>query len=79
MPRLGYHEISWQLLRNAETHHSHRMVSMITAVDRPPIFMWACPVGGCNGYAYTYHRNDPPPKCTGGYEWSYTTKPSHDR
>lgn len=78
MPRYGLHEIGWEMLRRAETHHSHHTVKMIPAVDRGVIFMWACPWAKCGSTAYTYNRHDPPPQCAGGYHWSYTTKPSND-
>ena len=79
MSRPGLHDISWRMLRRAETHHSHHTVEMLVGVDRPPIFMWVCPWKRCGNTTHTYARSDATPTCAGGYPWSYTTRESNDR
>lgn len=78
MPRYGLHEIGWEMLRRAETHHSHHTVKMIVAVDRGPVHMYVCPYSRCGCHAYTYSVKDPTPVCAGGYPWSYTTSDARE-
>lgn len=78
MSRPSPHDVGWQMLRKAETHDSHQSVEMLAAVDRPPIFMWVCPMVKCGEYRYTYHASDPAPICSGGAPWSFSTTTRFD-
>lgn len=67
------HEYGWEFLMDAEKREPHPPAPMISAQSKSPPYFWTCSVGRCNRYAFTYHRDEPPPICTGGFPWSFST------
>jgi hypothetical protein len=53
-------------------------MSMITLVDRGPIFVYGCSVERCRNTESVYVRGDPIPICSGGYAFSFSTTTKFD-
>ena len=69
--RVPPHQIALETAKRVIKHSPHDSTPMTSGSSVPPIFMWICPIAGCQSVEYTYVRGQIP-VCNGGFESAIT-------
>lgn len=62
--RVPPHAIALEVAKRAIKRYPHDPVQMESGCSTPPVFMWICPIPGCQHVSHTYQKLAP--LCSGG-------------